>query len=149
MRSDDELELLREATEVPDAAVAALRRRVQGEVAARERMRRRVGWCAIPSLAAVAALWLLMTARPPAALNVAPPAAAPTPLVAAGVPVATAIPAGDRPQAAAKQRKRTKWPPQPRLEQQPQPPSFSVMRLETADPDVVIYLAGSATSGGE
>lgn len=148
MRSDDELELLREATDVPDAAVAALRRRVQGEVAVRERMRRRVGWCAIPSLAAVAALWLLMTARPPAALNVAPPASAPA-LVAAGVPVAIAIPAGDRPQAAAKQRKRTKWPPQPRLEQQPQPPSFSVMRLETADPDVVIYLAGSATSGGE
>lgn len=148
MRSDDELELLREATDVPDAAVAALRRRVQGEVAARERMRRRVGWCAIPSLAAVAALWLLMTARPPAALNVAPPASAPA-LVAAGVPVAIAIPAGDRPKAAAKQRSTTKWPPQPRPEQQPQPPSFSVMRLETADPDVVIYLAGSATSGGE
>lgn len=121
----NDLDFLREATDVPADAVRELRLRVLADVAARQR-RRRLLWFTIPPAAAAAlalSFALLLVKQPPMHIPQSP-AAPPAP------------------QISAVQALR----PRPAAPRKPKPKPPVVMQLETADPDVVIYLV---SSGGE
>lgn len=153
-----ELELLRELTEVPDEAVLSLRRSVLARAAAGRRRGLLWRWLAVPALAsAAAAAMLLMMAgwreeltqqsQPLRQPDVPGPASPAHPLPIPVPPLRRMQesarrlppPPGAAAAAAAKEKKAAGV--------------SLVVRLETADPDVVIYVVGAAssstTSGGE
>lgn len=123
---NDDFDLLREATEVPADAVRELRLRVLAGVDARRR-RQRWLWFGIPSLATALLVFVFLAAprtREPERrfTRVERTAAMELPVP----PVAkVAAPVAARKSGAVRKAK-------------PQPPV--VMQIETADPDVVIYL---------
>lgn len=120
----EELDLLREATEVPERAVLELRARVLERV-----KRRRGGWLWVPA-AAFGSLMIVAMAvwpEPEERLTLSMPE----------VPAAPAVSVSKPPPAEAR-----------RATVPRRPKGASVIQLETSDPDVIIYLV-NADGGAE
>ncbi len=118
-----DLELLRDATEVDGAEVSRLRRRVMEQV--ERRKRRRWLWMLCPAAAGIvlALLWPRPAALETLEIAVRTPQAPPLRVVAAEA----------RPKPLPRRGRNGR--------------GQTVIQLETADPDVVIYLV--ASNGGE
>jgi hypothetical protein len=122
----EELDLWRSVTEVPDAAVQELHARVI-DVASQTERRASLWWSAVAA-GIVLALIPLQFLRPVESFGVRPLHAPAAPPMTASAPV----------------------PPGPLAKVVPPKPAEEVvwMRIETPDPEVVIYLVGSE-GGGE
>jgi len=134
-----ELEAWREATEVSDAAVAALQARVMAQVAV---PKSRLPWWkwAVP-VAAVAILVTVVVTRP----DSAPPAERSLPKAPAVFVPVEVPPAPEAPLEVPKVTQHVRRKP---LLQEAVRQEASYIRYETPDPDVVILLIGS-DGGGE
>ncbi|MEZ5398529.1 MAG: hypothetical protein R2729_02605 [Bryobacteraceae bacterium] len=121
--SDDELQFLRDVTDVPGAAVEALHTRVMEHIP----RRRRFGWPSAAGVAAALLAGVFWWTRPVEVANSRPLAAVVPRPVEVAAPVLSPKPVA-----------------RPRVRRMPRPektvPGAAVIRIETEDPEVVLYL---------